>query len=105
MIDDEELSFYVDKNGQSVKCDILAMLPGENEFETYVAFFDDLDHKTDNVMQYAKIISNNGTYAIQEFEDDAIVEQLKEKVIYSAKDYIDKQMEGVSNEWRINSSI
>ena len=91
MIDDE-LSFYVEKDGESVRCDIVAMIPGEEDYETYVAFVDHLETKTDTEIQYAKIIGVGDTYRIEEFENPVIVDQLKEMVANNVKEYIDKEM-------------
>ena len=89
---DEELSFYVDKNGMKTKCDIIAMISGENENETYVAFVDYLEGNN-NGFQYAKIIKNDDTYSIYEFEDENIVEALKEKISDNIKENVFKSLE------------
>jgi hypothetical protein len=75
---DDELSFYVEKNGENIKCDILALIPGDNDFETYVAFTDFIEQENgNNYMQYAKIVNHGDSYSIEEFEDEEIVNQLK----------------------------
>ena len=92
MIDDE-LSFYVEKDGESVRCDIVAMIPGEEDYETYVAFVDHLETMKEPEIQYAKIINMGDSYRIEEFENPAIVDQLKDMVANNVKDYIDKEMD------------
>jgi len=82
MIEENEMSFYVNKNGENIKCEILSLVPGENENETYVSFTDFIDHGDgNNYIQYAKIISNGEDYAIEEFENPEIVKELKDKIV------------------------
>ncbi len=88
---EDELSFYVQKNGENIKCDILALLPGDNDNETYVAFTDFIEQENgNNYMQYAKIINNGDSYSIEEFEDPEIVDKLKtimaEKIFQSLEE-------------------
>ena len=85
---DEDLSFYVIKNGEKVKCDVIAMINGENDNETYVAFVDYLE-SNNKAIQYAKIIKNNDIYSIHEFENENIVEALKEKIFDNVKENIE----------------
>lgn len=85
MVDD--LSFYVNKDGKSIKCDIVSLIPdGDNT--TYVAF---TDYQTDSLgrayLQYAKIIKNASDYVIEEFDDPEIVSKLLEKIFDDLSKY------------------
>lgn len=86
MLDD--LSFYVNKDGKSIKCDIVSLIP-EGEDVSYVAF---TDYQTDSLgkpyLQYAKIIKNSNDYIIEEFDDPVIVSKLLEKIFDDLSKYV-----------------
>lgn len=92
------MSFYVDKNGKSIRCDILALLPGNNDNETYIAFTDyEEKENNDHYIQYALVIKDNDNYRIEEFEDEDIVSRLKElvadKIAKYTFDYLENNYE------------
>lgn len=88
-----DLSFYVnDNNGNSIKCDIISMIPGENDNETYVAFTDYIDINNEPSIKYAKIVKYLDDYSIEEFDDENILEQLRNKMSEDIMNYIKENM-------------
>ena len=87
---DKELTFYVPKDGQMIECRILAIVPSNESGISYVAFCDSIDEKN---VQYAKIIKINDEYMIDEFENDSIVSELKNKIIDSINNEVSSIVE------------
>ncbi len=85
MVDD--LSFYVNKDGKSIKCDIVSLIP-DGDDTTYVAFTDyQVDSLGKPYLQYAKITKKSSDYVIEEFDDPAIVSKLLEKIFDDLSKY------------------
>ena len=78
---DNKMDFYVSKDDKTIKCNIVSLIPGDNELINYIAFTD-YTYLDDGsfYLQYAKLIKNDDNYIIEEFEDDAIVAKLVEKL-------------------------
>lgn len=86
----EDLTFYVEQDGENIKCDIVSMIKGSNDNETYVAFTDYKDH----YLQYAKIIkTEEGNYLIEKFDDESIINELKNKVSDDISTFVGNNME------------
>ena len=88
-----DLTFYVEKNGEIIKCDIISMIPGENNNETYIAFTDYIENENGPSIQYAKIVKQDDNYSIEEFDDDIILEQLQDKMNEDIVKFIKENME------------
>ncbi len=81
---DKELSFNINKDGKEIECKILALINGENENESYIAFC--YANEVNNYVQYAKVIKNNNEYSIEDFENEEIVNRLMSKIIERVSD-------------------
>ena len=90
----DDLTFYVEKDGENIKCDIVSMIKGENDNETYVAFTDYKEKDGKGYLQYAKIVKlEDGNYSIEKFDDEQILEELKNKVNDDISTYIYDKLE------------
>ena len=79
----EDLSFDVlDEEGNTIKCDILSVVPNEeNNNESYVVFTDYmLDENDEFIMQYGKIIDNNGEYTLEKIDDPKVIDLIKDSL-------------------------
>lgn len=89
----EDLTFYVEENGENIKCDIISMIPGDNDNETYIAFTDYKKDGNDYCVKYAKIIRSGEEYSIEEFDDDVILEELMSKMNEDIIKFVNENME------------
>ncbi len=92
----EDLSFTIkDKDGQDVVCDIVSVVPNEeNEDEPYVVFTDYmLDENDEFIMQYGKIVEENGNFALKTIEDQNIIDKIKELLADDVVSYVNNQIE------------
>lgn len=96
----EDLSFTVkDEDGNDVICDIISVVPNENNSEEpYVVFTDYmLDEDNEFVMQYGKVINENGEYSLQSVEDpkeiDLIKDSLKDDIIQTVNKQVREALE------------
>ena len=79
----ENLSFDVlDHKGNKIKCDIISVVPNEeNDKESYVVFTDYmLDENDEFVMQYGKVIEENGEYTLEKIDDPKIIDLIKDSL-------------------------
>ncbi len=79
----ENLSFDVlDDKGNKIKCDIISVVPNEeNDKESYVVFTDYmLDENDEFVMQYGKVIEENGEYTLEKIDDPKIIDLIKDSL-------------------------
>lgn len=91
----EDLSFDVlDDNGNTVKCDILSVVPNEeNKDETYVVFTDYmLDENDEFILQYGKVIENNGEYSLETINDPKIIDLIKDSLNDEIVKYVNNQV-------------
>jgi hypothetical protein len=89
----DDLSFFVEKDGKTIKCDIISMIPGENDNETYIAFTDYIEENNEPSIKYAKIIKKDNNYSIEDFNDELILEQLQNKMNEDIMNFIKENME------------
>lgn len=79
----KNLSFDVlDDKGNKIKCDIISVVPNEeNDKESYVVFTDYmLDENDEFVMQYGKVIEENGEYTLEKIDDPKIIDLIKDSL-------------------------
>jgi len=82
MVDD--LYFTINKDGQDVKCDIISLINGEDENETYIAFTDHTkDENNQEYLQIAKVIKNGDQYIINDDIKKEYVKNLVDKMYNS----------------------
>ena len=91
----DDLTFYVEKNGQKIKCDIISMIPGESDNETYIAFTDYIEDENGPSIQYAKVVKYDNNYSIEEFDDEIILEQLRDKMNDDIIKFYKENMENI----------
>ena len=91
----DDLSFTVKNDaGLDVICDIISVVPNEeNKEEPYVVFTDYmLDDDNDFVMQYGKIMEIDGESVLKRIEDETIVNRIKEALKDDIVDYVNSQV-------------
>ena len=92
MVDD--LSFIINKDGQDVKCDIISLVNGETEDETYIAFTDHTkDESNHEFLQIAKVIKNGDEYVINDDINKDYVKKLVDKMYNSLYKFAMKGVE------------
>ena len=77
----EDLSFTVtDDNGEEVTCDIVSVVPNEqNEDEPYVVFTDYmLDDDDEFVLEYGKLVKEGEDYKIIRIDDPREIELIRD---------------------------
>lgn len=92
----EDLSFTItNDNGMEVICDIISVVPNdENKEEPYVVFTDYmLDDNNEFVMQYGKVIEIDGEYVLKRIEDEQVVNKIKEALKDEVVDYVNRQVQ------------
>ena len=92
----EDLSFTItNDNGMEVICDIVSVVPNdENKEEPYVVFTDYmLDNNNEFVMQYGKVIEVDGEYVLKRIEDEQVVNKIKEALKDEVVDYVNRQVQ------------
>ena len=93
MVDD--LNFTINKDGQDVKCDIISLINGEFENETYIAFTDHTkDESNKEFLQIAKVIKNGDEYIISDDINKEYVKKLVDKMYNSLYKFAMKGVEG-----------
>ena len=92
----EDLSFTVkDDDGEDIICDILSVVPNEdNDEEPYVVFTDYmLDENDEFVLQYGKIVEENGEYTLQKVDDPKVVDLIKDGLKDDIVSYVNKPVQ------------
>ena len=92
----EDLSFTVkDDDGEDIICDILSVVPNEdNDEEPYVVFTDYmLDENDEFVLQYGKIVEENGEYTLQKVDDPKVVDLIKDGLKDDIVSYVNKAVQ------------
>ena len=75
-----EASFYIDNDGQKIKCDIVSMITHNGDI--YVAFTDYQKIDGEDIIQYGKAVLNNDDYYLVDFQEDSeIIEKLKIQIM------------------------
>ena len=97
----EDLSFdVVNDDGIEVQCDILSIIPNEeNKNEPYVVFTDYmLDENDEFVLQFGKVIEEDGEYKLQKETDTNIIRKIREQLTDDIVSYVNKQVQDNINE-------
>ena len=92
----EDLSFTVkDDDGEDIICDILSVVPNDdNDEEPYVVFTDYmLDENDEFVLQYGKIVEENGEYTLQKVDDPKVVDLIKDGLKDDIVSYVNKAVQ------------
>lgn len=92
----EDLSFTVtNDDGIEVECDILSVVPNEdNKEEPYVVFTDYmLDEDDEFSLQFGKIVEENGEYALKSINDPAIIKLIREQLTDDIVSYVNEQVQ------------
>ena len=95
----EDLSFEIEENGMTLKCDILEVVPNKNNSdEPYVIYTDySLDDNDEFKEKYDKLVSNNGNYYIEvnlsSDEIQFIEESRDNEIIHYVNDIINENIE------------
>lgn len=91
----EDLSFTVNKDGVDLTCDVLSVVPNEeNENEPYVVFTDYLlDENNEFILQYGKVIEVEGEYVLKNIEDETIIEKIKNALNDDVVNYVNTQIQ------------
>ena len=92
----KDLSFTVkDELGEDIVCDILSVLPNEeNENESYVVFTDYmLDENNEFIMQYGKVIEESGEFKLLKVEDPKEIELIKDGLKDDIVSYVNKAVQ------------
>jgi hypothetical protein len=92
----DDLSFTVkDNKGNDVVCDILSIVPNdENPKEPYVVFTDYmLDENDEFVLQYGKVVEFNDNYILDAVTDPVIVEKIKNGLTDDIVAYVNEQVQ------------
>ena len=97
----KDLSFdVVNDDGIEVQCDILSIVPNkENKNEPYVVFTDYmLDENDEFVLQFGKVIEEDGEYKLQKETDTNIIRKIREQLTDDIVSYVNKQVQDNINE-------
>ena len=92
----KDLSFdVVNDDGIEVQCDILSIVPNEdNKNEPYVVFTDYmLDENDEFVLQFGKVIEENGEYKLQKINDTEIIKEIRSQLTDDVVSYVNKQVQ------------
>ena len=92
----EDLSFTVTNDDRiEVECDILSVVPNEdNKEEPYVVFTDYmLDEDDEFSLQFGKIVEENGEYALKSINDPAIIKLIREQLTDDIVSYVNEQVQ------------
>ena len=92
----EDLSFsIINDQGIEVECDILSIVPNlENNDEPFVVFTDYmLDDNDQFVLQYGKVIEENGEYILKVIDDDKVINVIKESLTDEVVSYVNSQIQ------------
>ena len=92
----EDLSFTVkDEDGNDVICDIVSVVPNENNSdEPYVVFTDYmLDEDDEFVLQYGRVVKENGEYILHSVEDPKEIDLIKDSLKDDIVKTVNKQVE------------
>ncbi len=92
----KDLSFTVNKGGVEIICDILSVIPNEeNSNEPYVVFTDYmLDENDEFVLQYGKVVEPEPEeYILQNIEDESIISKIKEALNDDIVNYVNTEIQ------------
>ena len=97
----EDLSFeVVNDDGLEVECDILSIVPNEeNKNEPFVVFTDYmLDENDEFVLQFGKVIEEDGKYLLEKVNDKDTVMKIREQLTDDIVSYVNKAVQDNLNE-------
>ena len=97
----EDLSFEVlNDDGIEVECDILSIVPNENnQNEPFVVFTDYmLDEDDEFVLQFGKVVEENGKYLLERVNDKDTIMKIREQLTDDIVSYVNKQVQDNLNE-------
>ena len=97
----EDLSFEIkNEDGLEVECDILSIVPNEeNKNEPFVVFTDYmLDENDEFVLQFGKVVEENGNYLLEKVEDKDTVMKIREQLTDDIVSYVNKAVQDNLNE-------
>ena len=92
----DDLSFTVkDANGNDVVCDIVSIVPNdENSKEPYIVFTDYmLDENDEFQLQYGKVVDSNGIYILDVVTDPVIIDKIKDGLTDEIVTYVNEQIQ------------
>lgn len=92
----DDLSFTIkNKDGLEVICDIVSVVPNdENSEEPYVVFTDYLlDENDEFVLQYGKLIKIDDEYVLKVVDDVQVVNKIKAQLQNEIVDYVNTQIQ------------
>ncbi len=97
----KDLSFTVtNEEGEETICDVLSVVPNEeNKNEPYVVFTDYLLDKNDEfVLQFGRVIEENGEYKLMGIEDTNIIKKIREQLENDVVSFVNKQFQDSLND-------
>ena len=97
----KDLSFTVkNEDGEEIICDVLSVVPNEeNKNEPYVVFTDYLlDDNDEFILQFGRIIEDNGEYKLLGIEDKEIIKEIRNQLGDSVVSYVNKQFQDSLND-------
>lgn len=95
-MDYKDLSFNtITENGTEIQCDILSIVPNEeNKNEPYIVFTDYmLDEDGEFVLQFAKMVEEDGQYRLEKVVEKDIIVNIREQLTDDIVSYVNKQVQ------------
>ena len=92
----DDLSFdVVNDDGIEVQCDILSIVPNDdNKNEPYVVYTDYmLDENDEFVLQFGKVIEDNGEYQLQRVTEKDAIMKIREQLTDDIVSYVNKKIQ------------
>lgn len=97
----KDLSFEVtNEEGITLQCDVLSVVPNENnQEEPYVVFTDYLlDENDEFILQFGKLVEENGEYQLVKVEEKDEIQKIREKLTDDIVSYVNKELQDNQNE-------
>ncbi len=73
----EDITFSIVKDGETINCHVVSVIPGENDNESYILF---IDPNYSEGLSYGKVIKDGDSYKLEDFDDENIVNELTQRM-------------------------